>query len=285
MYPLVSVDDLQRQLSHEHVVIFDCRFDLSLPDMGREAYREAHIPGSHYAHLEIDLSDMKRPLAGRHPLPSVHQFTAFLASKGVTADSTIVAYDDQRGAFASRLWWLCRYMGIHKVAILDGGFRAWQDAGGPVEAGTTPSVVTPDNLSLESRDAAIIDLETLARNLHNANLCLVDSRSRERYCGRQEPLDKAAGHIPGAVQKFWQDCTDDAGFWHQASWHRERWRFCSTRPKVVYCGSGVTACVNLLSLDIAGQFDEARLYPGSWSEWCAWHLLQQHPERTWLATC
>lgn len=284
-YPVVSVDDVARQLTHEEVVLFDCRFQLSDPDAGRTAYEHGHLPGAHYADLEKDLSGTITPALGRHPLPRAEDFAAFLARHGVERGQLIVAYDDNMG-FASRFWWLCRYFGWDNVAVLDGGIRAWQNAGLPLS--TQQEIVRKtSSIKLTPRPQLAIDLPELRERLtaNGAEPILIDSRHPERYCGIHEPLDPAAGHIPGARCLFWQECLNDDGFWQSQAWHEARWSDFNDAPLVVYCGSGVTACVNMLSLACAERFAQARLYVGSWSQWATWHLERQIPESEWLARC
>lgn len=282
--PIVSVEDVARHFTHEEVVLFDCRFALSDPDAGRRAYAAGHLPGARYADLEKDLSAPASPDAGRHPLPDAQNFARFLAQNGVEKGQLLVAYD-QNMAFAARFWWLCRYFGWDKVAVLDGGINAWIAAGLPLET-SEPQVLATTPPRLTPRPNLTVTLNELQHLLASEQpLRLIDSRSRERFCGTHEPLDAAAGHIPGAQWKFWQECLDDNGHWQPIDWHRTRWQAFGDTPLVVYCGSGVTACVNLLSLATIGRFKQARLYVGSWSQWAAWHLAHKHPEHKWLARC
>lgn len=256
------------------MVIVDCRFNLMEPTQGRQHYDISHIPGAYYLDLNQDLAaPVVEPLpaaGGRHPLPDPNQLAMKLAAMGVTAESRVVVYDDSRFAFGARLWWLLRYLGHPLVSVLDGGWQGWLAAGLGVEdrvPATRPGRFRPRIQSgwLVSRDQVIEQLESgLGERV------LVDARSPERYRGEHEPIDPIAGSIPGAINRFWQGVTDEAGFARPASEQAERWQDLDPAAELwMYCGSGVTACVNLLSLELAGR-PPGRLYGGGWSDWCAY---------------
>lgn len=266
---IVSAQWLSEHLGDSDIAIADCRFSLAEPELGYQQYQAGHIPGAHYLHLNRDLSSPVQQHGGRHPLPNPDQFAEKLASIGVTSQKTlVVAYDDSRFAFASRLWWLLRYLGHDRVAILDGGWGGWQAAGYPVTQAV--KTVEPGNFTPQLRPEMVVDIDTVKAGKDLPEVALVDSRSPDRYLGKVEPIDPIAGHIPGAVNYFWQQVTNPEAKAKPAEEQRQRWAKIETAKEImVYCGSGVTACVNLLSLEIAG-IPGAKLYAGSWSDWCSY---------------
>jgi len=267
----VSAEWLYQHLSHPQLVVIDCRFSLMQPEAGRQQYLAGHIPGAYYLDLNQDLSSSFQPHGGRHPLPDAEQLAQKLGAIGVTTapeQSFVVVYDDSRLGFAARLWWLMRYLGCDRVAVLDGGFSAWQAVGFPVSQDVP--VAQPKQFTPKLRPEMVVDMDAVKANQAKAGTILVDSREAERYRGDREPIDPVAGHIPGAVNYPWQGVTDSAGKLLPASQQQERWA--EVKPAneiIVYCGSGVTACVNLLSLELAG-IEGAKLYAGSWSDWCSY---------------
>ncbi|GAB1543303.1 sulfurtransferase [Scytonema sp. NUACC21] len=281
---VVSCEWLFEHLNDPQVVIVDCRFSLADPQLGRRQYKQCHINGSYYLDLNKDLSSPVGEHGGRHPLPNPHELAQKLSNIGVHFQKTlVVAYDDSRLAFASRLWWLLRYLGHEKVAVLDGGFAAWQKAGYPVTDVMpetripTAAASTVENNSADSlifvphvQTNMVVDITTLKNCKDSQEVVLVDSREQERYLGVKEPIDKIAGHIPGAVNYPWQDVTDATGHMLSLEEQCRRWSNLDKAKEIfVYCGSGVTACVNLLSLELAG-FHTGKLYAGSWSDWISY---------------
>jgi thiosulfate/3-mercaptopyruvate sulfurtransferase len=266
--PLIDARQLHELLAgSEPPVVADCRFALADPAAGEAAYRQAHIPSAVYLHLERDLAAPRAATGGRHPLPAPADFTVVMRRAGLDTGRLLVAYDDSRGAFASRLWWLARYFGHERVCVLDGGIGAWIRAELPLDA-VVPAPRTGD-FSARPHEHMRIDYESLAPLVAARSLATVDSREPRRYAGLEEPIDPVPGHVPGAVNRPWGEATREAdACFLDAAAQRERWRGMETADLVVYCGSGVTACVNLLSLEIAG-IRGARLYPGSWSDWCS----------------
>lgn len=253
------------------LAIIDCRFDLGEPQAGRRLYLSGHIPGARYADLNEDLSAPVTPGTGRHPLPHPAKFAATLARLGVGRGVQVVAYDSASGAFAARLWWMLRAWGHLEVAVLDGGYPAWTAAGGATAAGDEPAASDPG-----VRQAPAIEAWPVVTSADVANLrldprrLLLDARAPERYAGSVEPIDAVAGHVPGAANHpFSLNLAADGRFLSAAELRR-RWqsRLGGHEPAAVVamCGSGVTACHNLLSLEVAG-FPGAKLYAGSWSEW------------------
>jgi thiosulfate/3-mercaptopyruvate sulfurtransferase len=251
------------------VVIIDCRFDLANPRAGGEAYSRAHIPGAVYLDLERDLSGPKGPHGGRHPLPEISRFVEKIGSVGIDEHVTVVAYDAQNGCFAARLWWMLRYAGHERVRVLDGGWQAWQHGGYSTTADIPTTVARRFVPTIRSE--VLVDLDELHRRRGRPETRLVDSRTGDRYRGDVEPIDPVAGHIPGALNLAWTDNQDTSGAMKPVEDLRRR--FADVRAEgpelVVYCGSGVTACVNLLAMEEAGITD-AVLYLGGWSDWCSY---------------
>ncbi|WP_373537857.1 sulfurtransferase [Microcoleus sp.] len=253
------------------VVIIDCRFALADAELGQKQYQESQIPGAFYLDLNRDLASAVGTHGGRHPLPNITELADKLSAIGINSSETlVVVYDDSRLAFASRLWWLLRYMGHSKVALLDGSFSAWKAAGYPV------TDVVPDRhdgkFVVELQPDLAVDIEQVKQRKDLPGAALIDSRESERYAGLREPIDPIAGHIPGAVNYPWQGVTDETGKVRSISEQKQRWTELEKAEEIiVYCGSGVTACVNLLSLEIAG-IPDAKLYVGSWSDWCSYQI-------------
>lgn len=263
---LIGCEPLHSAVNDAEWVVVDCRFELGSPDDGRQAYLAGHIPGAVYVHLDDDLSAPKAPGRGRHPLPSAEHLSALFGRLGITAGKQVVAYDAMGGMMAAaRFWWLLRYMGHEAVAVLDGGWPAWVAAGLPACTGEehraraefigrpyADRVVSPDQVLRQPR--------------------LIDSRDPARFRGETEPVDPVAGHIPGAVNHFCKNNLDEQGRFRDTASLRRLLQpaFGAAAPGEVtfYCGSGVTACHNILAAVHAG-FNEPRLYAGSWSEWCA----------------
>jgi thiosulfate/3-mercaptopyruvate sulfurtransferase len=264
---LVSADRLARHLHDPQWVVFDCRFALTRPESGRQAYAKAHIAGARYAHLNHDLSGAITPVSGRHPLPDAAALAHKLGHWGVDARKQVVVYDDSFGSMAVRLWWLLRWLGHDAVALLDGGLASWQRQGRELSADIPvihPTVFHPrvdDSLWIDSGDM----LEAV-----QAKRVIVDARAEERYSGLVEPLDRVAGHIPGSLNSPIEDNLDLRGHFLSAEELRAHYESLldGARPDQVIhmCGSGVTACHNLLALEVVGM-PGGKLYAGSWSEW------------------
>ena len=266
---IVSPEWLAAHLNDSNLIVIDCRFSLADPELGQKQYQTNHIPGSFYLDLNRDLSSPVSKHGGRHPLPNITELAAKLSAIGVTKETLIVAYDDSRFAFAARLWWLIRYMGSDRVAILDGGFSAWQSAGYPLS--DLPPTPQPGNFEPQLKPEYLVDIEVVKARKDQPGVVLIDSRENERYAGLREPIDPVAGHIPSAVNYPWQDVTGEGGKVRSLLEQQQRWEQVKSADEViVYCGSGVTACVNLLSLEIAG-ISNAKLYAGSWSDWCSYN--------------
>jgi thiosulfate/3-mercaptopyruvate sulfurtransferase len=268
---------LAQQLNNPQIVIVDCRFNLGGRERASEAdrnwgwqqYSHSHIPGAYYLDLDRDLSSGIQVHGGRHPLPDIEQLGAKLASIGIVQNKTlVVAYDSSRFAFAARLWWLLRYLGHDQVALLDGGWNAWQSGGYPVTT-TVPPTQT-GFFEPQPHDDWIVEIEQVKTRKNNPGVILVDSREHDRYTGIREPIDPIAGHIPGAVNSPWQLVSDQDGYILPTVNQEQLWSdYTSAEEIIVYCGSGITACVNLLSLKLAG-IEQTKLYPGGWSDWCSY---------------
>jgi thiosulfate/3-mercaptopyruvate sulfurtransferase len=265
---LVAPETLGQQLGREDLVIFDCRFDLANVHWGEAQFAAAHLPGAQYLHLDRDLSGAITPASGRHPLPDPAVFARRLGDLGVDAECQVVAYDQGNGGHASRLWWLSRWIGHARVAVLDGGFAAWRAAGLPVETQVRPSA--PRTLAARVQPDAFVTSEQVDALRTRAGTLLVDARGAERFAGRGETIDTQAGHVPGARNRPFLENLGADGRFLPADELRRRWStLLGALPPadvIAMCGSGVTACQNLLALEHAG-LQGARLYAGSWSEW------------------
>jgi len=258
------------------LVILDCRFDLTAPDAGGRAYLAGHIPTARYVDLNRDLSAPVSAGSGRHPLPAPERMAARFEALGIREHSQVVVYDEVNGSFAARAWWLLRWLGHLEVAVLDGGMRAWRAAGGALESGGTTQPTDSGQAASGAASSppfdaqAVVGSDELAELLKEGHRLLVDARAPERFAGTVEPIDPVAGHVPGAVNHpFTANLAGDGRFLPaeelERRW-RERLNGVPPADTIAMCGSGVTACHNLLALEIAG-LPGAKLYAGSWSEW------------------
>lgn len=285
--PLISAPELSARLAtptlQSRTRVVDCRFNLADTAAGQQAWQQGHIPGAVYAHLDLDLSGTKTGRNGRHPLPETDAFARTLQRWGVQPETLVVAYDDAGGMFAARLWWMLKHWWGHaNVVVLDGGWPAWQQAQGSIEAATATSV----SPLVESRiqhtvsrltrapdaQAPVTCAEVLASLQTGGPLQLIDARAPDRFLGQNETLDPVGGHIPGALNRFFKQNLTESGCFKPAAALREEFTAllgAIAADSIVHqCGSGVTACHNLLAMDHAG-LPGSRLYAGSWSEWCA----------------
>jgi thiosulfate/3-mercaptopyruvate sulfurtransferase len=265
---LIDATMLASQLERDDVAIFDCRFELGNPGWGGSEYAREHIPGAQYLHLDRDLASPITPQSGRHPLPDPQQFARRIGTLGAGPGMQLIAYDLGNGAYAARFWWLARWIGVRSVAVLDGGITAWRAAGLPLEC----TVRTPQarQMPVTLADEAALDSAVVAELSKRPGNLLVDARSADRFAGRNETIDPIAGHVPGARNLPFTGNLGADGKFLTAELLRRRWTtLLGSQPPaavIAMCGSGVTACQNLLALEHAG-LGGARLYPGSWSEW------------------
>ncbi|MCA1321174.1 sulfurtransferase [Bacillus tianshenii] len=255
----------------DDLLVIDCRFFLQDPLKGRQEYEIDHIPGAHHFDLDHDLSGPKQKHGGRHPLPPLENLRGKLEEAGAANDKTILLYDSQNGAMASRLWWLLNYMGHSKAFILNGGYDNWKNKGYPVTA-ALPEKTQKGHFQpviQEHMKASAQEIFANLPSIEKGERYLIDSREQKRYLGIEEPIDHKAGHIPGAHNYFWGDNLD-GGDWKNQETLKERFSDLDpTKEVIVYCGSGVTACPNILALKEAG-FTDVKLYPGSWSDWISY---------------
>lgn len=266
---LIDVDALQRQLTEPACCVIDCRFDLMTPAKGRDEYDHGHIPGARFADLDHDLAGPVSESTGRHPLPSASDFAETLGAWGIGNNYQVVVYDHGSGAIAARLWWMLKWLGHERVAVLNGGFAAWQDAGH--EVSDRVAAPTALNFRAEPNPALVVSTAELQQSMEAGNAPLiVDARDRLRFAGKREPIDSVAGHVPGAVNYPFSESLDARGAWKDRDELRRGWSTVlgagADRSWVCMCGSGVTACHLALSAGLAG-FRPPRLYIGSWSEW------------------
>lgn len=265
---LISTENLNHHINDSNWVIIDCRFSLADSKAGAKAYRKSHIPNAHYAHLDHDLSSEVKSYTGRHPLPDFNLLASKLGQWGISNNSQVIVYDDTSGAFAGRLWWLLRYMGHDNVAVLDGDFRQWKNQGMQI------TTVLPSKKEKTFRpyfnQSSHLNAIEVTNSLAANKIKLIDARTNERYRGILEPIDPVAGHIPHAINRAFQLNLNNNGLFLSPEELYQQFSHLlgSTVPEQVVhmCGSGVTACHNLLAMEYAG-LSGSKLYPGSWSEW------------------
>lgn len=269
---LIAAEDLARHYQDPNWVVIDCRHDLMNPSAGAQAYAAGHIPLAQHASLDTDLSD-KSPgpngeFRGRHPLPEPRTFVETLRRWGVNHGSQVVVYDAQGAMFAARLWWMLRWVGHEAAAVLDGGLQAWQALGLPLS--TAVETRPRGNVEPHAPLVRTVDVKDVLANLQTPARTVVDARAPDRFRGENETIDPVGGHIPGAKNRFFKDNLDAAGRFKPPAQLRADFAAFIDTPQnaIMQCGSGATACHNLLALEIAGM-SGAALYPGSWSEWCA----------------
>ncbi|ULT55364.1 sulfurtransferase [Neobacillus drentensis] len=258
---------LLRNLHDENVRVIDCRFSLADPLQGKKDYLQSHIPGAVHFDLEQDLSGTIGEHGGRHPLPDIDNLIRKIEDAGIDNDKIVIAYDQGEGAFAARFWWLLQYMGHEKVFVLDGGFKTWHESNLPVTV-EVPFFEKAD-FRLKLRPELLATFEEVKEAVETQNQVLIDSREERRYLGLEEPIDKKAGHIPGALNKPWMEGVRSG---HYLPVPEQLQRFSNLNPNqsiVVYCGSGVTAAPNFLALKEAG-FEKVKLYVGSFSDWISY---------------
>ncbi|MNI54898.1 3-mercaptopyruvate sulfurtransferase [compost metagenome] len=274
MDSIVSKQWLLARMYEPDLIIVDCRFQLGSPKAGQDAFKASHIPGAIYLDLEEDLSAPIGEHGGRHPLPDPQTLSQRLGQVGISNSSRIVAYDDQGGMNASRLWWLLRWLRHDNVYVMDEGFTSWKEAGYPVTDAIPVQI--PSTFQYNIRTDMVVDMQTVRQNLDNPSVLLVDSREPARYQGLQEPIDAKAGHIPGAINSLWKNVLNDqvTNAWKNIEQLQEQLApiseaIDSGKEVIVYCGSGVSACPNVLALYRLG-YEQVKLYSGSWSDWISY---------------
>lgn len=266
---LVDVETLQTHLDDPNWLVVDVRHQLSDTGYGEHAYAAGHIPGAVFLHCDRDLSGAMTGSNGRHPLPDPEQLAQRLGDIGIGALTQVVVYDDAQGMIAGRLWWLLRWLGHDAVALLDGGLQAWQAAAGALT--TVEPTLSPRAFVARPQDLKV-NADYVLERIESPNMHLVDARGPDRFRGENETIDPVAGHIPGAVNRCFKDNLLPDGRFKPAAQLRAEWLavLAGSPPDLVIhqCGSGVSACLNMLAMEIAG-LPGSRLYAGSWSEWCA----------------
>ncbi len=265
---LVSTEQLAQHLDDPNWIVFDCRFTLTDQEAGRRAYQHGHIPGARYAHLDEDLCSPITPTSGRHPLPDPQVLAEKLGRWGVDDTRQVVVYDDSFGSMAVRLWWLLRWLGHDAVALLDGGLPRWMRQKHPVSADLPQ--INPTRFIPRPQDAMWADAAEVEQARQDPDRLVIDARPEERFKGEREMLDKVAGHIPGSINWTFEENIDFDGTYLPAEELHETYlallHDIPPQQVVHVCGSGVTACHNILAMEIAG-LPSGKLYPGSWSEW------------------
>ena len=270
MTHIVEVEYLKEQLNlaNLNLAVVDCRFDLNNSSEGRRAYEKDHLPGAVFIDLEQDLSSPISDHGGRHPLPNLGKLSEKLGKLGIDRETEVIAYDDQGGMFAARFWWLLKVIGHDRVAVLDGGYSNWVKAGLTVTKEIQQPI--PRQYTVSQSEWGFVTAEQVKAKLGEPGFQLIDSREPKRYLGLEEPIDKVAGHIPCAVNFFWKDALTSDGFWRsKEELHAHFGMLDPNKEVIVYCGSGVSACPNVLALNLAG-FDKVKLYAGSWSDWISY---------------
>lgn len=268
MTPLITANQLEEIInSGENVLLCDCRFDLVDPQAGRKSYLEGHIPGAVYVDLDQDLSGLKTGKNGRHPLPTPEAWAQTKSRLGIDSNTLVVAYDGQDSVYASRIWWMLKATGHAKVQVLDGGLDTWN---GPIS--TMPREAKPTSMPVAAMPyVGLVLVDGVIENLQTKKSVVIDARANDRFHGQNETLDPVGGHIPGAINYFFRDNLSGKSFKSPEQLYKDfHGLLGSTKASQVIhqCGSGVTACHNLLAMEIAG-LKGSRLYAGSWSEWCA----------------
>jgi len=268
---LVSCAQLAGHLDDPDWLVFDCRHQLSDVDFGARAYAEGHLPGAFFVHLDRDLSSPMNGTNGRHPWPDAQHLADLLGAAGVSLATQVVVYDDAGGMISARLWYLLRWLGHENVALLDGGIAQWVKEGRPLSTELPTSAPAVFAESIAPRDW-LLGADDVQANIDRGELLLVDARAADRFRGENETVDPLGGHIPGARNRFFRDNLDGDGLFRPAAELRSEFTELlggfAPAQAVMYCGSGASACVNLLAMEVAG-LPGARLYAGSWSEWCS----------------
>ena len=265
---LISTDQLSNQINNPDLVIIDCSFNLADTDWGYQNYLKGHIPGAYYADLDKNLSSKITEKSGRHPLPDENSFIQFCSKVGINSEKKVVLYDTESGAYAGRLWWLLRSYGHDDTMLLDGGLNAWKEKGLSLEQ--NPPSYHPTEFNGKFSNKFLVSTDEIEKMINDDDFTIIDARSPIRYSGKEEPIDPIAGHIPGAINIFHKENLLENGRFKSPEELNYLYLPHVQNKKqeniIVYCGSGVTSCLDLLALASIG-FTDARLYLGSWSEW------------------
>ncbi|WP_057763966.1 sulfurtransferase [Cytobacillus praedii] len=269
MNHFVEKEWLLEHLEDKNIRIADCRYNLGASEEGYNSYVKDHIPGAVYFHLSKDLSGPVSAHGGRHPLPAIDDLQETFSLAGISEETTVIAYDGGEGSYAARLWWLLNYLGHEKVYILNGGYKGWKNIGYPTNE-TIPTYLKTE-FKVHLNDDIFVSQEEVKTIVEskNADTVIIDSRENKRYLGIEEPIDKKAGHIPGAINKVWTEGFENGRI---KSVEEQRKRFQEInkdKQVIVYCGSGVTATPNFIALKMAG-YDKVKLYAGSFSDWISY---------------
>lgn len=267
MKNIVDVQWLINNFDDNKLVLLDCRFDLENGEYGVNAYKKSHINGAHYVDLEKDLADTKGEHGGRHPLPQIDKFKAKMEKLGISNDSIVVIYDDGDLPAASRLWWMLKYMSMDNVYVLEGGFKEWEKRGLKTTDEIPPARNT-GKLDISIKSEMICGIETVKENMDDKDVAIVDSRARERYLGIIEPKDKRGGHIPGALNYFWKDIFEENKIKNEEELMSMFKELTKYKKIIIHCGSGITACPNIIAMDEIGI--KPILYLGGWSDWISY---------------
>lgn len=271
---VMTAETLQKKLQTERIAVIDVRSNLQNPDLGHDAYNEGHIPGAFFLHLEKDLSGEVKKHGGNHPLPDVGQLAAKFGAIGIDHRTTVVFYDDGNDMFAARAWWLLYYMGHEEAYVLDGGFNAWKEAGCEITKAVPKRRSKQFMPRLRRED--VVDIDGVKHRDPKRSV-LIDSRAKERYLGKTEPLYDKSGHIPGAKNYFYKDVFDADGKWKSDILLQERFEQLRNADEIIVsCGSGISACPNIIALKMAG-YENVKLYPGSFSDWISY---EENPVET-----
>jgi len=272
MKNLVSTDWLSEHLNDPDLMVADIRWMADDENGGRRAYLQQHLPGAVFLDLDHDLADRSDLRRGRHPLPTAESFVSMLTGRGIGRGTKLVVYDDTGGSIAARMWWMMKWIGARNTALLDGGIQKWIAEKRAVESGDVKNAAHPESIQPDVDWSLVTELNEV-EHAREYGIILVDARATERYLGHEEPIDARAGHLPGAINIPWAaNLTDgEVPVFRAAEELRELYLKAGLggiTDTACYCGSGVTTCLNILALEIAG-FENIRLYPGSWSEWVA----------------
>ena len=265
---IISAENLNSIIDEKNLILFDSRFDLLNKNLGLQNYQKKHIKNAHYVDLEVDLSQKISSFSGRHPLPNIKNFSKFLNNFNITDNSQIIIYDDNNGSMSARMWWMLKLVGLKNCAVLDGGFKIWLKNKYPVD-NIIPTKEKLRNRVYSYRTEYIITTDELREKIKSQSICIIDARDKERFLGTEEPIDKKAGHIPGAFNMpFKNNLKSDGKFKSKSEIKNNFSKFFDGNSKQIInmCGSGVTACHNVLAMEYCG-YEERVLYVGSWSAW------------------